>query len=153
MNGPERLPPIRESIVIDAGVDRVWRTMTSEQTVSRWLGCLGYQARIGAIFYMQQDQAKAATGDVTGATHCEILALDESKHFRFSWFLPAYPATFISFRLETLSPASAKVLFEHEGWDQFPPDMIRAIYDALSNGWRSFVLPGLKRESEASDTD
>lgn len=42
------------------------------------------------------------------------------------------------------------VLFEHEGWDQFPPDMIRAIYIARSIGWKPFVLPALKWEAEAS---
>lgn len=149
MNEPEKLSPIRESIVIDAGIDKVWHTMTSVQTVPRWLGCLNYEARVGAIFYMQQDQAKAAAGDLSGATHCEILALDAPEHFRFSWFVPGFPATYISFRLETPSLARTKVLFEHEGWHQFAPDMIRAIYDALSNGWKSFVVPGLKREAEA----
>ncbi len=148
MSDPDKLPPIREAIIIDAGIDKVWRTMTSAQTVPRWLGCLGYEARLGAIFFMQQDQAKAAVGDVIGATHCEILALDAPTHFRFSWFVPDFPATFISIRLEALSPARTQVLFEHEGWDQFPPDMIRPIYDALSGGWKSFVLPGLKREAE-----
>lgn len=150
MSKLEKLPPIREAIVIEAGIDKVWRTMTSTQTVPLWLGCMRYEARIGATFFMQQDRAKAAAGDVTGATHCEILALEAPKHFRFSWFVPDSPATFISIHLETLSAARTQVLFEHEGWDQFPPDMIRAIYDALSNGWKSFVLPGLKREAEAS---
>lgn len=147
---PESLPPIRESIVIEAAIEKVWRTMTSEQTVPRWLGCLGYEARVGAIFYMQQDQAKVATGHLGGATHCEILALDAPKHFRFSRFVPDFPATLISLRLESPSPARTKVIFEHEGWHQFPPDMIRAIYDALTNGWKSYVVPGLKREAEAS---
>jgi uncharacterized protein YndB with AHSA1/START domain len=150
MNAPGNLPPIREIIVIDAGIDKVWRTMTSAQTVPRWLGCLGYEARVGAVFFMQQDRAKAEAGDLTGATHCEILALEAPKHFRFSWFVPNFPTTFITIRLEVLSPARTQVLFEHEGWDQFPPDMIRPIHDALSNGWKSFVLPGLKREVEAS---
>jgi uncharacterized protein YndB with AHSA1/START domain len=149
MSEPEKLQPIREAINIDAGIDKVWRTMISAQTVPRWLGCLRYEAKIGAIFYMQQDRVKAAADDLTGATYCEILALDAPTHFHFSWFVPDFPVTFISFRLEALSPARTKVLFEHEGWDQFPPDMIRSIYDALSNGWKSFVLPGLKREAEA----
>lgn len=148
MTGPEKLPPIRETVVIDAGIDKVWRTMTSQASAPRWLGCLRYEARIGAVFFMQQDSARAADGDVTGATHCEILALDAPKHFRFSWFVPDFPATFVSFKLEALSPARTQVLFEHEGWDQFPADMIRPIFEGLSNGWKSAVLPGLKREAE-----
>ena len=150
MNTDAKLAPIRDSIVIDAPLEKTWRIMTSPQTVPRWLGCLQYQGALGSLFYMQQDQSKARAGDISGATHCEILALDAPAHFRFSWFLPGFPPTFISMRLEALSATQTRVAFEHEGWDQFPPDMVRQIYDALSGGWRSFVLPGLKREAEAA---
>lgn len=150
MSEPEKLLPIREAIVIDAGIERVWRTMTSAQTVPLWLGCLQYEERVGATFYMQQDRMRAASGDLTGATHCEILALEAPKHFRFSWFVPDFPATFISIRLEELSPTRTQVRLEHEGWDQFSPAMIRFIYEALSNGWKTFVLPSLKREAEVA---
>lgn len=53
-------------------------------------------------------------------------------------------------RLESVSAAQTRVVFEHEGWDQFPADAVRQIHEALSGGWRSFVLPGLKREAEAA---
>ena len=98
MNAEAKLAPIRESIVVDAPLEKTWRIMTSPQTVPRWLGCLQYQGAVGSLFYMQQDQAKAQAGDIAGATHCEILALDAPIHFRFSWFVPGFPATFISLR-------------------------------------------------------
>ena len=148
MTTPDDLPAIRETILIDAGIDKVWRTMTSEATVPKWLGCMRFESRVGAVFFMQQDRAKALVGDVSGATHCEILALDAPKHFRFSWFVPNTPPTFISIRLEALSPLRTQVLFEHEGWEQYPVEMIRPIFEALSNGWKSSVLPALKHEAE-----
>ena len=36
----------------------------------------------------------------------------------------------------------------HRGWDRFEPDQVRPIRDMLDGGWRSFVLPGLKRVAE-----
>lgn len=141
---------IEETIVIDAPVNKVWRTMTSENSVPRWLGCMRYKAEVGAVFYMQQDRQKAAADDVSGATHCEILLLDEPTHFRFSWFVPGFPPTFVSFRLESTTPTQTNVLFSHDGWDQFPSESIKAIFDALSGGWKSYILPGLKRETEAA---
>lgn len=149
MTMQEKLPPIRESLVIDASIEKVWRTMTSTESVPRWLGCLRYEARVGAVFFMQQDRAKAAADDIAGATHCEILALDAPTHFRFSWFVPDFPATFVTIRLQAHSSSRTQVLFEHDGWEQFPADAIRPIYEALSNGWKSGALPGLKNASES----
>jgi uncharacterized protein YndB with AHSA1/START domain len=144
----ETLPPICEEIEIIAGRDHVWRVMTGEESVPTWLGCLGYKRALGHVFYMQQDETRAAAGDISGATHCEILAIEEPHHFRFSWFLPGFPPTFVSFRLQERGSDRTLVLFEHEGWEQFPRDHIKPIRDALSSGWKSFVLPGLKRASE-----
>jgi uncharacterized protein YndB with AHSA1/START domain len=108
-----------------------------------------YTCAIGHVFYMQQDRAKAAADDISGATHCEILALDAPHLFKFSWFFPDFPPTFVSFRLEVLGANSTRVHFEHEGWDKFPPEQIKPIRDMLDGGWKSFVLPNLKRAAEA----
>jgi uncharacterized protein YndB with AHSA1/START domain len=143
----EALPPIIEKVEIARDVDSVWRVLTDR--APEWLGCMRYEKKLGHVFYMQQDQAKAAAGDIAGATHCEILALDAPHHFRFSWFFPGFPPTFCSFRLEARGSATL-VLFEHEGWDKVPADQIKPIRDMLVGGWKSFVLPGLKRVAEAS---
>ncbi len=143
------LAPIVETISIDRPVDKVWRTMTEENSVPLWLGCMQYRKQIGAVFYMQEDRAKAERNDISGATHCEVLALDEPHTFKFSWYLPDFPKTFVTFHLEADGPSRTRVVFSHEGWDQFPADAVKMIHDALSGGWKSFVLPGLKRTAEA----
>lgn len=145
----DRLPAIVADIVIERSPERVWAVMTSEASAPNWLGCLRYEKRVGATFYMQQDREKAARDDVGGATHCEILALEEMSLFQFSWFVPGFPATSVSIRLTPAGAAATRVTLEHDGWDQFEPDAIRAIRDMLDGGWRSFVLPNLKRAVEA----
>jgi uncharacterized protein YndB with AHSA1/START domain len=122
--------------------------MTSDESAPLWLGCMRYTRELGHVFYMQQDQTKAKADDVSGATQCEILALEEPSLFRFSWFLPGFPATYVSFRLEAIAGGSTRVVFEHEGWEKFPADQIRPIRDKLADGWKNFVLPNLKNAVE-----
>jgi uncharacterized protein YndB with AHSA1/START domain len=108
-----------------------------------------YRREVGHIFFMQPDPAKAAADDVTGATQCEILALEAPRRFKFSWFLPGHPATYVTFVLEPVDEDATRVIFTHEGWAAFPADQIKPIHDMLSGGWKSFVLPALKRTAEA----
>lgn len=145
MNEP--LGPIVEEIEIARPIEKVWRTLTEQ--APEWLGCLRYERAVGHTFFMQQDRAKAAHNDVTGATHCQILTLDPPRLFRFSWFVPGFPSTFVSFRLEAKDSKTTLVRFTHEGWKQFPAAEVNAIRDALLGGWKSFVLPSLKRTAES----
>lgn len=135
------------AIEIEATPDRVWRVMTTQGLVEEWLGCIGFAARTGALFHMQPDARRAAYGDVEGATHCELEVLDPLRSMRFSWFLPGLPKTHVELTL-TPSGAGTRVKLTHSGWEQFDADQIRTM---LEGGWRSAVLPGLKRVSEQPD--
>lgn len=138
---------ISQSIAIAAPPERVWQVLVGEGLVEQWLGCIGYRAEIGHVFYMQQDPAKRAAGDSTGATHCELLALDPPRQMRFSWFYPDTPKTEVTITLEA-TPDGTHVALLHSGWDQFEGEQIAAIRDALDGGWSSFVLPQLKAVAE-----
>jgi hypothetical protein len=48
------------------------------------------------------------------------------------------------------SASGALVHLRHGGWDQFDPDGVRGIRAMLAGGWKSHVLPGLKRVAEAA---
>jgi uncharacterized protein YndB with AHSA1/START domain len=143
------LAPILDCVEIARPIEAVWRVLTDEASVPNWLGCMRYKRAIGHVFYMQPDRAKAAGDDITGATHCEILALDAPRLFKFSWFFPDFPPTFVSFRLEGAGANSTRVHFEHDGWDKFPAEQIKPIRDMLDGGWKSSVLPNLKRAAQA----
>ena len=138
---------IWHSIDIAAAPARVWQVLTSEGLVEQWLGCMGYKAEIGTIFYMQQDAAKRASGDTSGATHCELLSLDPPRSMTFSWYYPDMPKTEVLISLEAAGDGT-RVALVHTGWDQYDGEQIRAIRDALAGGWGSFVLPQLKRVAE-----
>lgn len=138
---------ITHSLEIRAPADRVWKVMTRPGLVEQWLGCLGFKAELGHVFHMQPDPDRRAAGDLSGATHCEILRLDRPRELVFSWYFPDLPKTEVSLRLTELAEGT-RVDFVHRGWDQFDENQIRAIRDALAGGWTSFVLPQLKRVAE-----
>ena len=142
------LPDIIASISIEAPVEHVWETLTSETTVPLWLGCIGYRREVGVTFYMQQDANRRAKGDLTGATHCTVTQLEPPRRFVFTWFVPGTPETTVEIALSPAGPSRAEVTLRHMGWHQFPPDMVKPFHDQLKSGWSSGVLPALKAASE-----
>lgn len=140
----DKLTSIVESIRIDAAPDRVWTFLVDPEHVPSWLGCMRYQGVVGSVFYMQQDPEKRRTDDIAGATHCKILELTAPKRIVFSWYFPGSPETTVTISLEAAGTGGTSLTLEHSGWQQFDPDEIRAVRDALLGGWQSFVLPGLR---------
>lgn len=143
------LPDIVHAIDIDAPRDVVWRVMTDPSEVPGWLGCLNYTGAPGSTFHMQPDRAKFAAADVSGATHCDIEEAAAPDRFAFSWYVPGTPKTLVTIRLEALGAARTRATLTHSGWQQFPPEMVRAIHQMLEGGWKSFVLPNLRAAAQA----
>ena len=141
----ERLGSIVETVEIAAAPDRVWPVLVEVQHVPRWLGCMRYTGEVGSVFYLQRDEAKRAAGDVEGATHCEVVELLEPRRFVFSWYVPGTPRTMVAIDLADDGAGGTVVSLEHSGWHQFDPGAIEGIRSDLEAGWRSFVLPQLKR--------
>jgi uncharacterized protein YndB with AHSA1/START domain len=142
------LTDIVHSIDIDAPPEAVWHTLTDPAEVPGWLGCMNYTGEPGSTFHMQPDRAKHAAGDLSGATHCDLVEARAPSAFVFTWYMPGTPKTRVAIRLESLGPGRTRVTLTHSGWDQFPPDMVRAIHQMLDGGWKSHVLPGLKAAAE-----
>jgi uncharacterized protein YndB with AHSA1/START domain len=136
------------SIVIRARPELVWRVLTEPECVSQWLGCMRYEKAVGHVFYMQQDASRRDNDDIDGATHCEILALDEPEVFSFSWYLPDTPTTEVQITLRA-QDAYTEVSLVHGGWAKFDAEFILGIRDALEKGWQSVVLPNLKKAVES----
>ena len=139
---------IEQSVLILAPPEKVWVFLTEPEYVPQWLGCMRYEKSLGHVFFMQQDEVKRHNDDIEGATHCEILALEEPDLFSFSWYLPDTPATTVRIHLKAVADGTEVTLI-HDGWNQFDAQVIREIRDALAGGWKSFVLPGLKKVVES----
>ncbi len=140
---------IVETIQINAPSATVWRFLVEPARAVGWLGCMRFAGTQGSVFYMQMDQAKREADDISGATHCEIIELVKGKRMVFSWYLPGTPTTTVSVDLMDDQEGGTIVTLVHSGWDRFDADAVKSIHSALSGGWKSFVLPGLKRAAEA----
>jgi uncharacterized protein YndB with AHSA1/START domain len=145
----EPLLPIIAEIAVAAPIGHVWETLTSAEAVPVWLGCLNYKAEVGATFHMQPDAGRGSVGDLTGATHCEILLLQPPHKFNFSWYVPGTPQTLVQVSVFSEGPEKSFVRLGHSGWEQFRPEDVRAVHDQLAAAWRWAVLPGLKAAAEA----
>lgn len=144
------LPPIETSIEIAAPTSQVWAAMVDPETVSAWLGCLNFVAEVGATFHMQPDPAKRASGDIGGATCCDVELLEPDRCLQFSWYLPGTPKTTVRIELRPSAPGRTMVSLTHSGWDLFPAAMIAPIRSGLEGGWGGHVLPALKVLCEAA---
>lgn len=142
-------PDIVETTHLAAPPEVAWTFLTDPEHVTRWLGCLGYEKKVGHLFHIQPDPERREAGDVEGATHCRVLALEEADRFAFSWFLPGTPETEVTVELEGRGADATEVRLTHTGWHRFDPDEIRPIRDSLERGWRSDVLPRLRSAVEA----
>ncbi len=144
----ERLASIQTTVQIDAPQSHVWNVLTEPDYVRQWLGCMRYDNALGHVFYMQQDATKRANDDISGATHCKITALDKPHRFAFTWYLPGTPETLVVIELNTVGDGTTMAVLTHSGWEKFEPEAIRSIREMLEGGWKSAVLPNLKRVSE-----
>jgi uncharacterized protein YndB with AHSA1/START domain len=146
----DTLPDIVHAIEIASPRTAVWTTLTDAAIVPQWLGCLNYEGLVGHTFHMQPDPAKRATGDITGATHCDVEELVTAELFRFSWYMPDTPKTIVSIKLEPVGEAGTRATLTHSGWEQFPADAVRPFHAMLDGAWKTYVLPSLKRVAEAA---
>ena len=139
------LLPIIAEISIDAPLEHVWDVLTSKATVPHWLGCMDYRPEVGATFFMQQDPELKKKHETDGATHCTIVLMQKPHKFNFTWFQPGTPETLVQVSLFSEGPHKTFVRLMHDGWDQFPADVVKPFYDQLKSGWSGAVLPNLRR--------
>ena len=128
--------------IISAPITKVSRAIRTPDLVAQWLGCMRYTGELGATFFMQPDPEKRKADSIEGATHCELLALEDLRMV-FTWFLPGTPKTTVTIQLEARDDETTVVRLCHAGWDAFPDDAIDAVWQALKGGWAGGVLPNL----------
>jgi uncharacterized protein YndB with AHSA1/START domain len=136
-------------IEVAAPREQVWRAITEEPLVREWMGCLGFRASPGAIFWMQPDREKRAAGDPRGGIECRVQVVDAPRRLTFTWTFPDNPETWVEIRLTRIS-GGTHVKLVHSGWNQFEPEETERVREGLARGWHAVALPALRRVAEDS---
>lgn len=139
---------ITSIIEIAAPRERVWQALSDPAQVVQWMGCLGFRAEAGHLFYLQPDRARRTAGDVTDAIACRIEVLDRPRRLSFSWGFPDVPDTWVDIRLREI-PGGTHVRLVHSGWDQFDDRETEDVRGGLGRAWHTVALPALRAVAEA----
>ena len=119
---------------------RVWRALTNADLLARWLMPNDFEARVGHRFTFD-------TGN-WGVTECEVLALEPERLLQISWRNGPLD-TIVSWKLAP-EGRGTRLIIEQTGFDLDHP-VVRAAFDAMSEGWRGPIAQRLAEILEARD--
>ena len=130
--------------VLPYSAERIWRTLTTQDLIARWLMPNDFVPQVGHRFSFRT----RPMGDWDGVVHCEVLACDPPRLLRYSWKGGSDTDLSKVSRLDTdvtwtLTPVDGgtHVRMVHDGF--VLPDNSNA-FEAMSPGWGR-VLDGIAR--------
>ncbi|PJG55790.1 ATPase [Bradyrhizobium forestalis] len=132
--------------------EKIWRTLTTAETLARWLMPNDFAPVIGREFTFRTKPM----GDWDGVVQCKVLACEPPKLLRYSWrggsdSNPAYGSRLNSTLTWELTPVDGgtRVRMAHEGF-VFPGNQFA--FDAMSSGWGRVMdaIARLTGEDQAS---
>ncbi|MCM3569736.1 SRPBCC domain-containing protein [Neobacillus mesonae] len=131
------LPDIKQSIVIEAPIQKVWERVSTSEGIASWFMPNDFQPEVGYEFHLQSP---------FGPSPCKVTELDPPNKLSFIWDTEGWFASFI---LKDLGGKTEFTLI-HGGWKQ-PDEMIEKahrksseIRDMMSQGWTG-ILQKLKK--------
>jgi uncharacterized protein YndB with AHSA1/START domain len=135
------LQDIKQTILLDAPVQKVWEKVTTSEGIASWLMPNDFKPEVGYVFHIQSP---------FGPSPCKVLEIDEPHHLMFSWDTDGW---IVSFDLKEVGNKTEFTLI-HGGWKT--PDTIiskanapsSAIRDEMEKGWIGIVQERLRKVVE-----
>ena len=125
--------------VLPYAADKIWRTLTTSDLLTKWLMPNDFQPSVGHRFNFRT----RPIGDWDGVVHCEVLDCDPPRLLRYSWkggadTNPEFGSKLDSVVTWTLTPVEGgtQVRMVHDGF-VFPGN--RYAFDMMSPGWGKIV--------------
>ena len=125
--------------VLPYAADKIWRTLTRSDLLTKWLMPNDFQPSVGHRFNFRT----RPIGDWDGVVHCEVLDCDPPRLLRYSWkggadTNPEFGSKLDSVVTWTLTPVEGgtQVRMVHDGF-VFPGN--RYAFDLMSPGWGKIV--------------
>jgi uncharacterized protein YndB with AHSA1/START domain len=123
-----RLPDIKQTIVINAPIEKVWRQVSTAEGIAAWFMPNDFKAEEGHEFHLQSP---------FGPSPCKVTAVEPPNRLSFIWDTDGW---FVTFLLKALGDKTEFTLI-HGGWKR-PDEIIgkanekaSVIRDRMSGGW------------------
>jgi uncharacterized protein YndB with AHSA1/START domain len=119
---------------------RVWRALTDQDMLTKWLMPGDFQPTVGHQFTFRTAPIPSANFD--GIIQCRVLELEPERKLKFSWVGGSLNTTI----LWQLTPegTGTRLRMVHDGFDPNNP-IDQFAHKNMGSGWRSTIIPSLNR--------
>ncbi|RFU60369.1 SRPBCC domain-containing protein [Bacillus sp. V59.32b] len=131
-NNRNSLEDIKQTVVFDAPIEKVWETVSTSESIAKWFMPNDFQPELGYEFHLQSP---------FGPSPCKVTELDPPNKLSFTWDQDGW---FVSFILKEVDDKTEFTLI-HGGWKS-PDDIIgkageksSVIRDRMDHGWTKII--------------
>ncbi|MBO1581287.1 SRPBCC domain-containing protein [Bacillus sp. XF8] len=141
MKQQNTLQDITQTVIFEASIQKVWRTVSTAEGIASWFMPNDFEPKVGHEFHVQSP---------FGPSPCKVLEIDEPHRLSFSWDTDGW---IVSFILKDLGDKTEFTLI-HGGWKQSDETISKAnekssvIRDRMAGGWVAIVNEKLKKVVE-----
>jgi uncharacterized protein YndB with AHSA1/START domain len=141
MNLMAALQDIKQTVVFNAPIQKVWDSVSTSEGMSSWFMPNDFKAEEGHEFHIQSP---------FGPSPCKVLVVDEPHKLSFSWDTDGWVVTFL---LKEQGDHTEFTLI-HSGWKDEDAIVGKAgekssvIRDRMNGGWVGIVHERLKKVVE-----
>jgi uncharacterized protein YndB with AHSA1/START domain len=130
-----RVDEIRQELVVDAPIERVWEALTSADEIAQWFG------DSAEVDLRPGGRARFGWSEFDAVTDCIIEVVDRPHRFSYRWeALKDTPveeaSTLVEFTLEPADGGTRVTLLE-SGFATLPEHEYQHRFEENSSGWKS----------------
>jgi uncharacterized protein YndB with AHSA1/START domain len=127
-NNQNTLPDIKQTVIIDAAIQKVWDTVSTSKGIASWFMPNDFQPKVGYEFHLQSP---------FGPSPCKVIEVDPPNRLSFTWDTEGW---IVSFILKEVDDKTEFTLI-HGGWkteDEILPkanEKSSIIRNRMDHGW------------------
>ncbi|MFF2483045.1 SRPBCC domain-containing protein [Paenibacillus sp. NPDC058071] len=126
-NQPNALPDIRQSIVLNAPIQKVWNAVATAEGISAWFMPNNFEPVVGHEFHLEAGPF--------GKSPCKVTVIDPPNRLSFSWGKDWT----LTFELKEEEGSKTAFTLIHGGWneDSFTEfgEAHRIVRERMAGGW------------------
>ncbi|KIL34128.1 polyketide cyclase [Cohnella kolymensis] len=131
----EKLPDIRQTILINAPIRKVWDAVSNSEAIAAWLMPNDFQPVMGFEFTIHSQY---------GDSPCKVTEIDPPNRLIFTWG----DDWVVTFELNEQGSEQTEFTLVHGGWTAGKVEHgmdYATIRDRMKHGWEAAVLPRLRQ--------